>query len=105
MTTLLAHAGGLGLLDRYLARTAFDAQQTDAHPSPEGPGNLFAPADDTEDYGAHGVFDDQAHARSPQSWASRHRASDASRPRPASPGRVTRCSAAPDPESHASPVL
>ncbi|NEA80861.1 SDR family oxidoreductase [Actinospica acidiphila] len=73
VATLLANAVAPGLLDRYLARTAFDAQQTDARPVPGGPGNLFAPADDTEDYGAHGVFDDQAHARSPQAWASRHR--------------------------------
>ncbi|MFF9391644.1 SDR family oxidoreductase [Streptomyces griseoluteus] len=70
--TVLANAVAPGLLDRYLARTAFGSQQTDAHVRPEGHGNLFAPADESRDYGAHGVFDDRAHASSPQQWASRH---------------------------------
>ncbi|WP_030862430.1 SDR family oxidoreductase [Streptomyces sp. NRRL S-37] len=70
--TLLANAVVPGLLDRYLARTGIDSQQTDAHPRPEGDGNLFTPADGTEDYGAHGVFDDRAHSFDPQVWASRH---------------------------------
>ncbi|WP_121750596.1 hypothetical protein [Streptomyces sp. E2N166] len=48
VVTLLADAVVPGLLDRHLARTAFDWQQTDAQPSPEGPGNLFAPADDSD---------------------------------------------------------
>jgi len=56
--TLLANAVVPGLLDRYLARTGFDAQQTDTRPRPEGHGNLFAPADEARDYGAHGVFDE-----------------------------------------------
>ncbi|WP_436840990.1 SDR family oxidoreductase [Streptomyces bobili] len=72
--TLLANAVVPGLLDRYLARTGFDSQQTDALPPPEGHGNLFAPMDDTQDYGTHGAFDDQAYSASPQSWASRHHA-------------------------------
>lgn len=70
--TLMANAVVPGLLDRYLARTGFDSQQTDAHPPPRGHGNLFEPADEKEDYGAHGVFDDQAYGFSPQEWASRH---------------------------------
>ncbi|NEC28194.1 SDR family oxidoreductase [Streptomyces sp. SID8111] len=70
--TLLANAVVPGLLDHYLARTGFDSQQTDAHPQPAGHGNLFAPADEKEDYGAHGVFDDQEHGFDPQVWASRH---------------------------------
>ncbi len=70
--TLMANAVVPGLLDRYLARTGFDSQQTDAFPPPGGHGNLFEPADGTRDYGAHGVFDDQAYAVSPQWWASRH---------------------------------
>ncbi|MFG2322770.1 hypothetical protein [Streptomyces sp. NPDC048568] len=69
---VLANAVVPGLLDWYLAHTGFDAQQTDAHTRPEGHGNLWAPADADEDYGAHGVFDDQAYDRSPQAWASRH---------------------------------
>ncbi len=70
--TLAANAVAPGLLDRYLARTGFDSQQTDAHPPPTGGGNLFEPADATEDHGAHGVFDDMAHGTDPQVWASRH---------------------------------
>ena len=70
--TLLANAVVPGLLDRYLARTGFDAQQTDAHPLPGGHGNLFEPADEDRDYGAHGVFGAQAHTADPQIWASRH---------------------------------
>jgi NAD(P)-dependent dehydrogenase (short-subunit alcohol dehydrogenase family) len=72
--TLLVNAVAPGLLDRYLARTGFSAQQT-GKPKPEDqPANLWGPADgpDGRDYGAHGLFDDQAHARSPQVWASQH---------------------------------
>jgi NAD(P)-dependent dehydrogenase (short-subunit alcohol dehydrogenase family) len=69
--TLWANAVVPGLLDHYLARTGFGSQQTDAYPQPEGHGNLFAPADDRTDYGAHGVFDEQAHTFDPQVWASR----------------------------------
>jgi NAD(P)-dependent dehydrogenase (short-subunit alcohol dehydrogenase family) len=74
MATLLANAVAPGLLDRYLARTGFDAQQTDQPKDAEQPVNLWDPADGGagHDYGAHGLFDDQAHARSPQVWASQH---------------------------------
>ena len=72
--TLLVNAVAPGLLDRYLARTGFSAQQT-GQPKPDDQrANLWDPADgsDGRDYGAHGLFDDQAHARSPQVWASQH---------------------------------
>jgi NAD(P)-dependent dehydrogenase (short-subunit alcohol dehydrogenase family) len=73
--TLLANAVAPGLLDRYLARTGFKSQQTDQPPaqSPEG-GNLREALDDADgvDYTAHGEFDDQAHSRDPQTWASQH---------------------------------
>jgi NAD(P)-dependent dehydrogenase (short-subunit alcohol dehydrogenase family) len=74
MATLLANAVAPGLLDRYLARTGFDAQQTDQPKDPDQPANLWDPADgdDDHDYGAHGLFDHQAHAHSPQVWASQH---------------------------------
>ena len=67
------------LLDRYLARTGFDSQQTDERP-PAGPGNLFAPVDrpEGEDHGAHGVFDDLAHRRSLEAAVARHPAAAAS---------------------------
>ena len=45
--------------------SGFEAQQTDAVPPTTGHGNLFEPADEKEDYGTHGVFDDREHASSP----------------------------------------
>ena len=72
--TLIANAVAPGLLDRYLARTGFDAQQTDADKPADQPANLWEPADgsDGRDFGAHGLFDDRAHQRSLQVWASQH---------------------------------
>jgi len=70
--TLVANAVAPGLLDRYLARTGFKAQQT-PDPKPEDePANLWEPADDDRDYGARGLFGDRSHQRSPQVWASQH---------------------------------
>ncbi|BCJ31726.1 SDR family oxidoreductase [Actinocatenispora sera] len=72
--TLLLNAVVPGLLDRYLARTAFSGQQTDQRRRPDDPENLFAPADSRagHDFGAHGRFDETAKARDPQPWLSRH---------------------------------
>ena len=73
--TLLAQKVAPALLDRYLARTGFDAQQTDqAVPLGSRPDNLFDPVDGAQghDYGAHGIFDDQSHSRSWQLLASHH---------------------------------
>jgi short-subunit dehydrogenase len=53
-----------GLLDRYLARTGYDAQQTDGD-VPSGSDNLLQPVDDRLDRGAHGPFDDRSSDRSP----------------------------------------
>jgi short-subunit dehydrogenase len=44
-----------GLLDRYLAATAYEGQQADEPDDPERPDNLYAPVD--VDAGAHGRFD------------------------------------------------
>ncbi|MFJ9737567.1 SDR family oxidoreductase [Streptomyces sp. NPDC101166] len=74
--TLIANAVIPGLLDRYLARTAFGAQQEeDGARGDHGPGNLWDPADGPHgyDHGAHGRFDDEAIGHSPQEWASRNR--------------------------------
>ncbi|HVT69650.1 MAG TPA: SDR family oxidoreductase, partial [Trebonia sp.] len=56
------------LLDRYLARTGYDSQQTGQRQAPGKPGNLWEPADQAPgtDHGAHGEFDDQATSRSEQ---------------------------------------
>lgn len=74
MGTLAANALAPGLLDRYLARTGFDSQQTGRPHSPDQPANLWEPADggDGRDYGAHGIFDTRATDRSIELWASQH---------------------------------
>jgi len=72
--TLIANAVAPGVLDRYLARTGFDAQQTEQRRTPDAQANLWQPVDRDRDYGAHGRFDDRAHGRDPQAWASRHHA-------------------------------
>ncbi len=74
MGTLVANAVAPGLLDRYLARTGFASQQTDQPRPSDQPANLWEPADGEagHDFGAHGIFDDRAHARSAQLWASQH---------------------------------
>jgi hypothetical protein len=72
--TLVANAVAPGLLDRYLARTGFKAQQTDQPRDPHQPENLWQPADGPQgrDFGAHGIFDDRSTSRSLQVWASQH---------------------------------
>jgi NAD(P)-dependent dehydrogenase (short-subunit alcohol dehydrogenase family) len=70
--TLIADKFVPGLLDRYLARTAYDAQQTDRARDADQPRNLWEPADEDADFGAHGDFDARSARRSPQVWASQH---------------------------------
>ncbi|MDH2416018.1 SDR family oxidoreductase [Nocardioides sp. CER19] len=74
--TLIANAVAPGLLDRYLARTGLESQQTDQRQPADQPANLWEPADGTDghDYGAHGTFDDRSKHRSLQLWASQHHA-------------------------------
>jgi short-subunit dehydrogenase len=68
---ILANAIMPGVLDRYLARTNFQAQQTALPVAPDRPDNLHAPVPGTQ--AAHGIFDDQAKERSIQSMVSMHR--------------------------------
>ncbi len=64
-----------GLADHYLGRTGFDSQQT-AEALPEGRAdNLFEPV--PGDFGAHGVFGDQAHDRAITTWVSGHKGTTA----------------------------
>src|SRR5919109_1879361 len=56
-----------GLIDRYLARTGYDAQQTDKPADPNQPNNLWEPV--PGDHGAHGTFDSRSRDRSLQLWA------------------------------------
>jgi short-subunit dehydrogenase len=60
-----------GLLDHYLARTAYDAQQTAKPVSPDRPNNLFEPV--PGDPGAHGIFNREAADQSIQFWETSHR--------------------------------
>jgi NAD(P)-dependent dehydrogenase (short-subunit alcohol dehydrogenase family) len=62
------------LLDRYLARTSYRAQQTAQAAEPGRPDNLLQPVDgiDGHDHGSRGVFNDRSHRRSPQLWMSQH---------------------------------
>jgi NAD(P)-dependent dehydrogenase (short-subunit alcohol dehydrogenase family) len=66
---ILANRVTPGLLDRYLARTGFEAQQADWPIEPNRPNNLYEPV--PEDHGAHGEFDDEAQARSAHWWVTR----------------------------------
>jgi NAD(P)-dependent dehydrogenase (short-subunit alcohol dehydrogenase family) len=60
-----------GLVDRYLARSGYDSQQTDGPADPDRPNNLWQPV--PGDHGAHGDFGDRAHTVDPQWWAVTHR--------------------------------
>jgi NAD(P)-dependent dehydrogenase (short-subunit alcohol dehydrogenase family) len=72
--TLIGQKFVAPLLDRYLGRTGYDSQQTDERVNGQQPQNLWHPVDEEPgtDHGAHGGFDDQSHAHSPQLWASQH---------------------------------
>jgi NAD(P)-dependent dehydrogenase (short-subunit alcohol dehydrogenase family) len=74
VATITADKVAPGLLDRYLARTGYQSQQTDDGQPLRGPGNLWQPLDQPpgHDFGAHGVFDGKAHSHSAQLWLSRH---------------------------------
>jgi NAD(P)-dependent dehydrogenase (short-subunit alcohol dehydrogenase family) len=68
---LLGNKIAPGLLDRYLARTGYDSQQTEALVEPDRPDNLADPL--PGDRGAHGIFDAEARSRSVQFLALAHR--------------------------------
>jgi NAD(P)-dependent dehydrogenase (short-subunit alcohol dehydrogenase family) len=72
--TLLAQKFAAPLLDRYLARTGYNSQQTSQHVPTGRPHNLWKPLDgpDGTDHGAHGAFDKRSHSHSPQLWISHH---------------------------------
>ena len=61
-----------GYLDRYLAKHGFDSQQTNEPDAHDRATNLWNSV--PGDFGGHGRFDAQAHPRSPQLWATTHRA-------------------------------
>jgi len=69
--TILGNRVVAGLLDRYLGRTGYAAQQTGSDAKPELGDNLYEPA--TGDHGAHGDFDNRSFSHSPQVWVTTHR--------------------------------
>jgi NAD(P)-dependent dehydrogenase (short-subunit alcohol dehydrogenase family) len=60
-----------GLLDHYLAWTAYSGQQTNEPKDPNQPENLYHPV--PGDHGPHGSFGSRSRTSSPQLWASQHR--------------------------------
>jgi NADP-dependent 3-hydroxy acid dehydrogenase YdfG len=60
-----------GLLDHYLARAAYDGQQTDQRRNPRRRDNLYQPI--AQDRGARGDFDEEAVDSSPALWVSERR--------------------------------
>ena len=60
-----------GLLDRYLARTGYGAQQAPWPIERDRRDNLYEPA--PNGHAAHGAFDREAHEASPQLWTTTHR--------------------------------
>ena len=71
VATVLGNRVMPALLDRYLARTGVQGQQTDKPSPPDRPVDLYEPV--PGDHGAHGIFDDMAKPSSAQLWATRHR--------------------------------
>ena len=65
--TVLGARFAPGIVDWQLKRSGIDSQLTDAD-LPRYADNLFEPADDEVDRGAHGPFDDQARDFDPVSW-------------------------------------
>jgi len=59
------------IADRYLARTGYDAQQTDEPVDPDRPCNLYEPVEGL--HATHGRFDARASERSPELWMTEHR--------------------------------
>src|SRR5947207_1444162 len=59
-----------GLLDRYLARTGYDSQQTNEPADPDRQDNLWYPL--SGDHGAHGRFESRTSRISIQTWANEH---------------------------------
>jgi NAD(P)-dependent dehydrogenase (short-subunit alcohol dehydrogenase family) len=57
--------------DLYLGKTGVKGQQTKEKADPDKPNNLYEPVGG--DPGAHGRFDQRAHAFSPQLWTDMHR--------------------------------
>ncbi|HEX9171913.1 MAG TPA: short-chain dehydrogenase, partial [Telluria sp.] len=71
LLTILLNKAAPGLFDRLMAHRCYEQQFTDHAIAPDRPDNLFEPVPGP--YGAHGSFDNRAHAHSPVLWGSEHR--------------------------------
>jgi len=71
LKTVLGNRIAPWLVDRYLARTGYEAQQTDEPVDPERPDNLFEPV--PGDQGTRGRFEEDTRSSSATTWLSRHR--------------------------------
>ena len=71
VVAIVANRLAPGLLDRYLARTGYEAQQYDGRPPADRRDNLWAPV--PGDHGAHGEFDARSHRRSSELVVAKHR--------------------------------
>jgi NAD(P)-dependent dehydrogenase (short-subunit alcohol dehydrogenase family) len=67
---IIGNAIAPAFADRYLARTAYDAQQTDQPLDPDRRDNLFEPV--PGDQAAHGPFDGESRSHSAQLWSRTH---------------------------------
>ncbi|MBW3639005.1 MAG: SDR family oxidoreductase [Actinobacteria bacterium] len=70
--TILGNRVAPSLLDWFLAKTNVQGQQSPEHDPPGGQSNTWKPVYGAE-VKAHGSFDEQAHAHSPELWISQHR--------------------------------
>ncbi len=70
--TILGNRVAPSLLGWYLAKTNVKGQQSPDHDPPGGKSNTWEPVYGAE-VQAHGSFDDQAYAHSPELWVSQHR--------------------------------
>jgi NAD(P)-dependent dehydrogenase (short-subunit alcohol dehydrogenase family) len=71
LKTVLGNRVAPALVDRYLARTGYEAQQTEEPVDPGRPDNLFEPV--PGDHGTRGRFGEGARSGSATTWLSRHR--------------------------------
>ncbi len=71
--TVLGNRVAPSLLDHFLARTNVQGQQSPDHDPPGDQANTWRPVPGPH-IAAHGIFDDEAYAHSPELWLSTHRA-------------------------------
>jgi len=69
--TILGNKFAPGIVDVYLAKTAYGGQQADEPVNGDRPDNLFEPIE--RDEGAHGRFDERSRSRSALLWLAKNR--------------------------------